>query len=267
MYEERLVALNGAVRVSRFRHLDGEPHRDPREEVAPLFSVNFVERGSFELVAGGARHRFSPGMVFVTRPTLVYGCRHDDEMLDDVCLSVAYSEESAREVFEELALPIAVRPSNRLAYQRLRLLSACAEPRNETMGLEASSFEILAAAAEAVETRSSPLHRPAQMAWYARRIDAARETLEHRYAEPHSLVGLARQAGMSPFHFSRLFREATGTPPHRYLVSIRLREAARRLREGARVTDACFDVGFGNLSHFVRAFRRAFGVSPSRYAG
>jgi len=70
---------------------------------------------------------------------------------------------------------------------------------------------------------------------------------------------------MSPFHFARLFRETTGTPPHRYLVSVRLREAARRLRQGARVTDACFDVGFGNLSHFVRAFRRTFGVSPSRY--
>jgi AraC-like DNA-binding protein len=71
---------------------------------------------------------------------------------------------------------------------------------------------------------------------------------------------------MSAFHFARVFRELSGTPPHQFLLSIRLREAARRLREGASVTEACYGSGFQNLSHFSRQFTRRFGVKPSLYA-
>src|SRR5204863_5822582 len=88
------------------------------------------------------------------------------------------------------------------------------------------------------------LYRPSQLDWYARRVDAARQTLEHDYAGEHSLAALARRAAMSPFHFARVFRDLTGVPPHRYLVKIRLTAAAARLREGASVTDTCFAVGF-----------------------
>lgn len=267
MYEERTLAQTAGVRVSRFRHVDGLPHVDPREEESPVFSVNFVERGSFDLIVGGERQRFSPGMVFVTRPGLVYGCRHDREIPDDVCLSLTWRSEAIAEAFDPIGPVTAVPPTNRLAYHRLRLLAVCSGPSEGTMALEGRSAEILASVADALGRRPPRLYRAAQIEWYARRIDAARERLESRYVEHHSLASLAREAGMSPFHFARLFREATGAPPHRYLLSVRLREAAQRLREGARVTDACFDVGFGNLSHFVRAFRRAFGVSPSRYGG
>jgi len=71
---------------------------------------------------------------------------------------------------------------------------------------------------------------------------------------------------MSPFHFARVFRELVGTPPHRYLLTVRLARAAALLREGTTVTDTCFAVGFGNFSHFIRLFRRTFGVSPSHFS-
>jgi AraC-like DNA-binding protein len=70
---------------------------------------------------------------------------------------------------------------------------------------------------------------------------------------------------MSPFHFARVFRELAGTPPHQYLLRVRLTEAARRLRDGDRVTNACFASGFSHLSHFGRLFHRRFGVLPSQY--
>jgi len=104
-----------------------------------------------------------------------------------------------------------------------------------------------------------------QLAWYARRVDAAREQLEADCASPHSLTSLARSAGMSPFHFARVFRELTDVPPHRYLVAVRLRAAVERLRQGESVTDTCFAVGFNSLGHFIEMFRRTYGVSPSRF--
>ncbi|MDQ3805088.1 MAG: helix-turn-helix transcriptional regulator, partial [Acidobacteriota bacterium] len=109
-------------------------------------------------------------------------------------------------------------------------------------------------------------YRPARLAWYVERVEAARALLESDYAARHTLTTLARFAGMSPFHFARVFREFAGTPPHRYLIRVRLARASERLRDGAGVTDACYASGFDNLSHFIRLFRRAYGVSPSQFA-
>ena len=74
------------------------------------------------------------------------------------------------------------------------------------------------------------------------------------------------QAGISPFHFLRLFSSVLGVTPHQYLVRSRLRHAARRLTgDESPITDIAYDVGFGDLSNFVRTFHRAAGVSPRKF--
>lgn len=73
----------------------------------------------------------------------------------------------------------------------------------------------------------------------------------------------ARETGLSPFHFLRLFARVLGVTPHQYLLRSRLRRAARLLSDDARpITDIAFDVGFADLSNFVRSFHRAAGISP-----
>ena len=73
----------------------------------------------------------------------------------------------------------------------------------------------------------------------------------------------ARQTGLSSFHFLRLFSQVLGVTPHQYLVRSRLRHAARLLADDDRpVTAVALDVGFADLSNFVRTFHRAAGVSP-----
>jgi AraC family transcriptional regulator len=86
---------------------------------------------------------------------------------------------------------------------------------------------------------------------------------EAHFAEPLALSTRARDAGMSLFHFARVFAELEGRPPHRFLTDVRLAHAAARLRGGAGVTDTCFAVGFGSLSHFITTFRRRYGTRPS----
>jgi AraC-like DNA-binding protein len=88
-------------------------------------------------------------------------------------------------------------------------------------------------------------------------------------AHSHQAIDLesaARAAGVSPFHFLRLFARVLGVTPHQYLVRSRLRHAARLLAHDAgSITDVAYDVGFGDLSNFVRTFHRAAGVSPRRF--
>ena len=85
-------------------------------------------------------------------------------------------------------------------------------------------------------------------------------------AEDFNLDQLAVQAGVSKFYFTRLFKNAMGVSPSRYLLKLRMDEARRLLRETKRsVVDIAMDVGYANPSHFARFFRRETGLSPSDY--
>jgi AraC-like DNA-binding protein len=80
------------------------------------------------------------------------------------------------------------------------------------------------------------------------------------------LQHLAKDAGLSPYHFLRTFTRLTGVTPHQFALRARLREAALRLsRSDDRVIDIALDCGFGDVSNFNRAFRTEFGTSPRAY--
>jgi AraC-like DNA-binding protein len=98
-----------------------------------------------------------------------------------------------------------------------------------------------------------------------RAVEAALWIDAHSHQEL-ALEAIAAEAGLSPYHFLRLFANVLGVTPHQYLVRSRLRHAARLLSQEERaITDVAFDVGFGDLSNFVRTFRRAAGVSPGEF--
>lgn len=81
-----------------------------------------------------------------------------------------------------------------------------------------------------------------------------------------SLDQVAREAGMSKFHFCRNFKGSTGFTFREFLARRRIVRATHLLREGHRsVSEVYLDVGFKDLSHFGRVFRKITGQPPSRY--
>ncbi len=91
--------------------------------------------------------------------------------------------------------------------------------------------------------------------------------IEARAHEPLDLAVLAAEAGLSLYHYLRMFSSVLGVTPHQYLLRCRLRRAAKLLaREPQRaITEVALEAGFADLSNFVRTFGRAAGVSPSRF--
>jgi AraC family transcriptional regulator len=85
-------------------------------------------------------------------------------------------------------------------------------------------------------------------------------------AEPFDLQRLAREAGLSVFHFSRVFKQAAGMPPSRYFVQLRIDEAKRLLSEtGDPIIAIGMALGYRSPSHFSCVFRQLAGVAPSAY--
>ena len=249
-----------AVTLRRFDHPPGVVHHDPERERAKGHSVNFVEKGSFRMRTAGPWHEIASDSLFVMTPGLEFSCSHGEDHPSDCCFSVSYADEtveSARSSAKLTDLPV-LQLTNRHAFLRRGLRSFV--PGDEARAEALAGALLWSLSADVSRQR---LFRPDRLAWYAARVDRAKEMIEARYAEPLSLSALARDSGMSLFHFARIFAELEGRPPHRVLTDVRLANAAERLRDGAGVTDTCFAVGFGSLSHFVTTFRRRYGTRPS----
>jgi two-component system, response regulator YesN len=85
-------------------------------------------------------------------------------------------------------------------------------------------------------------------------------------AEHITLSAVAREAGLSRYYFCRLFHQETGTPFRDYLHDLRITRAKALLADRyVRVTEVAYAVGFNDLSHFDRIFRKRVGCSPSEY--
>jgi AraC family transcriptional regulator len=77
---------------------------------------------------------------------------------------------------------------------------------------------------------------------------------------------LAAEACLSPYHFSRLFREATGLSPHRYVIDRRIQAARHELaRSHLSLAEIALAFGFGSQANFTRVFRKATGLTPGQY--
>jgi AraC family transcriptional regulator len=92
------------------------------------------------------------------------------------------------------------------------------------------------------------------------------ELMAAHLEEEFSLIRLAREADMSEFHFSRLFKRTTGLTPSQYFIHLRMEKARRLLRETSKsVIEIGLDVGYSSPSHFAQIFRREVGIPPSEY--
>jgi AraC family transcriptional regulator len=97
-------------------------------------------------------------------------------------------------------------------------------------------------------------------------VERAIASIWERYNEPLSLAEIAKSAILSRFHFSRVFREATGVSPGRFLTAVRIYQAKRMLvTTSLSVTDISLDVGYNSLGSFTNRFTESVGISPARF--
>ncbi len=100
----------------------------------------------------------------------------------------------------------------------------------------------------------------------AHRLRRVLDRIHDNPERPVTLHELAELAGLSVFHFSRLFKNTTGHAPHRYIVRQRIEAACRLLRDGRHgIADVAYAVGFQSVSQFTTQFTRHIGISPATF--
>jgi AraC-like DNA-binding protein len=256
------LSATDSVRLTRFDHPPGArlPTSFSSYQAAEEFRVNIVAAGYFRLKYGRLEWTLGPGSIFLSRPEDEYRYSHVAHVQPDTTLVLGYTDSFTEDLVNLFGrLDLVLQPTNRLRFLTLQL---GANVRAQSAGsLDAIAYEFVDAAADG--DGSGHLYRGTQLEWYAKRINAARGLMDGDPAGSHSLTKLAEAVSMSPFRFARVFRDLAGIPPHKYLLRARLSRARDLLDGGMSVTETCYAVGFNNLSHFIRSFRRYFGVVPS----
>lgn len=97
-------------------------------------------------------------------------------------------------------------------------------------------------------------------------ISKALEMIHDTFPEQITLSQLAEHAHISKYHFLRLFKSATGSTPHEYMISYRINESKKMLWQSRRsVADIAAASGFSDTNSYIRAFKRLCGVTPNAY--
>lgn len=218
-----------------------------------------IQKGSFFLTSGGApydvrwkavsKEPFETMLVFIELPVLqraleeVFGDDADQARLRDAS---AFNDEGLNSLLELLRQEVMRPQASPLFVQGIAQAIAVYLARNYG-GMDE-------------EARSSS---PSLPGYKLRQIT---DWMAEHTAEDFSLDRLAAQAGLSKFHFQRLFKSALGVSPSRYHINLRMNLARRLLRETKQsIVEVALEVGYANPSHFAQLFRRETGLSPSDY--
>jgi AraC family transcriptional regulator len=232
----------------------------PYPEQHHAHSISYVRNGSFGYRSRGRSHELIAGSLLSGFPGDEFICTHD-HVCGDECLFVQLAPELAETIGsnEDIWRTGGVTPIPELMV--LGELAQAAGRGRSDVGLAEAGLLLAARFVDIVSGKKrQPLTAPARD---RRRAVEAALWIDERAHEPIDLETAAAQAGVSSFHFLRLFASVLGVTPHQYLVRTRLRRAARLLAETTQsITAIALDVGFNDLSNFVRTFHRAAGVSP-----
>jgi AraC-like DNA-binding protein len=255
--------LESAALTVRDNRCELGPHDASFVEIHQGFSVAYVREGSFGYHSRGRFHELVAGSLLLGYPGDEFLCTHD-HVCGDECLAFHFSAETIEaiddraETWRTGALP----PLPELMV--LGELAQSAASGGSDLGIDevglllASRFVTMTSGRDAGELKAGVNDR--------RRAVETALWIDENCQGAIDLEGAAGEAGLSTFHFLRVFSAVLGVTPHQYLLRSRLRRAARLLADEDRpITDIAYEVGFGDLSNFVRTFHRAAGMSPRAF--
>jgi len=226
-----------------------------------------VLAGTFIYRSARGRAVLSAGSLLIGQQSSEFSCSHEYSC-GDRCISFTFDESWVEDFVRELPGVRSARISHVRVPPVQSLVGLIADVQALADGFDIQGSEELAMrmAATAMTFSQAGPKLPDATRADERRIAAVLRNLEEEAAYPLSLDRLAGTAGMSTYHFLRVFQRVTGQTPWRFILSRRLALAARHLAEGrGTVLEAAVASGFTDLSEFTRQFRRHIGVTPGVY--
>lgn len=232
------------------------------------YSIGLVEKGRSTFYFRGAHHGIGPGQIALIPPGEVHSCNPEGNFgwryrmfyLDPAWLhrlaGEITGEDAARPVFHG---PVA---EDTLVSEHLLSLFNLLQQRCDIAEKESAMIETFTVLLIRLgNCRSPSVDQPVQPL----AIRCAEDYMRANIASNISLETLAELAGLSPYHFLRVFKAVKGLPPHTFQTQLRIDLARKLLSQGEDIADVAYRTGFSDQCHFSRKFRQFTGATPRQY--
>ena len=238
------------------------------EERHDSICIAAVLAGSFQYRTGQGSAMLVPGALLLGNAGHCFECGHEHGV-GDRCLSFHFTPEFFEAVVASvagargLAFPVPRLPPLPSLIPVIAAAQA-AGGAGDAARLEEQAVALAGVVSATLVDAGKPPPAPSRRD--QRRISAVVRRIESDAHDALPLLGLAREAQMSPYHFLRSFRSVVGMTPHQFVLHTRLHRAAVELcRSKQDIGAIAFAAGFNDLSSFNRRFRRLTGKTPTAY--
>lgn len=233
-----------------------------------VFSLSVAEAGVRISESKRQKHAITPGAIFVSE----WGEAH----AGIIPAGQHYSSRSLRispELFTALLAEVPGREDtaahfatplmqDRELYAKIFRLHVLAGTPAPLLAKECLLREVVSLLVDRHSSRREDRPLPGDETGPVRRVCEYLHDCCHENVSVETLAGIA---GFSPFHLCRVFERTIGVPPHVYQLDVRLMKAADLLAHGGKIVSVAMETGFCDQSHFHKAFKRKFGVTPRQY--
>jgi len=254
---ENLLVFQARYRQFRFeRHT----HED--------FALGLMERGVQQFYYRGEARYAPPGSLISVNPDEVHDGMSADESefhykilyLPVELLQNIGNEMVRPRTFHAFKNPVTTDPE--LATALSSLFQLLGHENADLLEMQSLLFDLLALMLERHGTERRTLVASQSS---CSPVQRACTFIEDMVREEISLDDIATAAGLSRYHFLRLFRDEKSISPWSYLLQKRLQLARASIRLGASLSDAALDAGFSDQSHMSRRFKATYGITPGQY--
>jgi AraC-like DNA-binding protein len=232
----------------------------------------FVRNGNFRFNLSKEQYDLHTGHAIIDKPDYEYSLRPAKGQCSIFNFSREFYDASIEDLNLKYAfffgnkqlLSLLIKTSPEIEYlHHLILTKAIAGSKLEIDHLVLELFQSVAAFITDSNAEALP---PSLRRHHISTMEKAKEYINENFASDISLYEIARFACISPFHFSRVFKQFTSYSPHQYLLNIRLKHAEILLKNhNMSITDIAIASGFASAEYFATAFGRKYQMTPSQY--
>ncbi|MCK6542953.1 AraC family transcriptional regulator [bacterium] len=249
-----------------------------KPELQQSFSISYIRNGYFEYNVYKNTLEAYTGRVLVDKPGYQYSVRHIRSISDE-CTIFDFTDEFYHQIGEKYGNGITWYLQNKdrssllldcgveLDYWHSLIRSKIRNSATSRLEMDDLIIQLLTAV---IGHMSSPATRKVlaekNIKFHLLAIEKAKEFIAEKFTEDFSLLDVARYCCVSPFHFSRIFKQITSYTPHQYLLSYRLQHAAMLINSTSlSLTEICYMSGFSRSDYFSAAFSKKYKISPSQF--
>lgn len=238
----------GGLNPVQFGHENCEPSHAYGPAVRTHWLLHYVAAGFGRFTRESVTYKVGPGQIFVIPPYLETYYEADKERPWQY-IWIGFTTEE--ELPEMLYQPVIFCPD---AGEIFNEMMSCSSMENgRSAFLSGCLWKLMAALLERGKPKSDY-------------IEKALNCMHSEYAQGITVKEIAGRLGLDRSYFSTIFSERVGTAPGEYLGNLRLNKAAELMTAyGERPSTAAFSVGYADVCHFSKVFKKHFGVSPREY--